>query len=277
MEGFLGTGATFLADFNLIVQLAMGVALLFGMMLARRKRYSAHKYCQSSVMLLNVVMIALIMAPSFRHQVASQIPAGLGDSYSTVATVHAVLGTIAGLLGLYIILVAATNLLPQRLRLERWKFWMRIELVLWWVVVLLGVGTYYIWYLGPSGQALPWQGAAGAHRVAVKVADLVPRGLAEPRHVAAKPDRVPVKVVNFEFTPRVVTIVAGTTLEWINEKGGHTVEADDGSFTSPTLDAGDLFEHTFDRPGEFPYHCGFHGEKGGKGMGGVVKVLPRAG
>ena len=42
MKGFLGTGATFAADLNLIVQLAMGVALLAGAFLARRKRFSAH-------------------------------------------------------------------------------------------------------------------------------------------------------------------------------------------------------------------------------------------
>ncbi len=49
MNGFLGTGATFRADLNLVVQIAMGIALLAGMMLARQKRFDAHKYCQSSV------------------------------------------------------------------------------------------------------------------------------------------------------------------------------------------------------------------------------------
>jgi hypothetical protein len=48
MSGFLGTGATFRADLNLIVQIAMGLALLFGMYLAKRKKFRAHKYCQSS-------------------------------------------------------------------------------------------------------------------------------------------------------------------------------------------------------------------------------------
>src|SRR6266496_2208861 len=77
MNGFLGTGATFRADLNLVVQLAMGLALLVGMFLARRKKFRAHKYCQSSVMLLNLVMIFLIMAPSFHKQVQPQLPGGL--------------------------------------------------------------------------------------------------------------------------------------------------------------------------------------------------------
>ena len=38
VTGFLGTGATFAADINLIIQLAMGGALIVGVILAKRKR-----------------------------------------------------------------------------------------------------------------------------------------------------------------------------------------------------------------------------------------------
>ena len=48
-RGFLGTGATFAADLNLIVQLLMGVALLLGMILARRRHYRAHAICQGAL------------------------------------------------------------------------------------------------------------------------------------------------------------------------------------------------------------------------------------
>jgi len=100
MNGFLGTGATFRADLNLVVQLAMGLALLVGMFLARRKQFRAHKYCQSSVMLLNLVMIFLIMAPSFHKQVQPQLPGGLKEAYYLVPYVHAILGAIAEVLGI---------------------------------------------------------------------------------------------------------------------------------------------------------------------------------
>ena len=120
---FLGTGATFRADLNLIVQLAMGAALLAGMFLARHKRFGAHKICQSSVMLLNLALIGFIMAPSFHTQVTPQIPAGLRDSYYLVATLHAGLGTLAELLGLYVVLVAATEWIPASLRFENWRLW----------------------------------------------------------------------------------------------------------------------------------------------------------
>src|SRR5215471_6895714 len=155
MNGFLGTGATWRADLNLVIQLAMGVMLLFGMVLARKKKFRHHKYCQTSVMLLNLVLIALVMSPSFHRQVEPQIPSGLGDSYYAVAAIHAGLGTAAELLGLYVVLRAATNILPQSLRFRRYKPWMRTELALWWVVIVFGVVTYCLWYVAPSHRSQP--------------------------------------------------------------------------------------------------------------------------
>ena len=157
MNGFLGTGATFRADLNLVVQLAMGLALLVGAFLARRKQFRAHKYCQSSVMLLNLVMIFLIMAPSFHKQVQPQLPGGLKETYYLVPYVHAILGGIAEVLGIYIVLVALRKLVPKKLRFKRYKPWMRTELALWWVVVLIGVCTYYVWYIGNPSKAVAQQ------------------------------------------------------------------------------------------------------------------------
>jgi Ca2+/H+ antiporter len=59
VSGFLGTGATFGADLNLLVQLIMGVSLIVGTLLAKRKRYRAHGICQTTVLLLNLLMIGL--------------------------------------------------------------------------------------------------------------------------------------------------------------------------------------------------------------------------
>ncbi len=149
MKGLLGTGATFAASLNLIVQVAMGIALLVGTFLARRKRYAAHGVCQTTVLLLNLVMITLVMWPSFHTQVMPRLPARLGRRYYAVATSHAALGIVAELFGLYIVLVAGTNIVPRRLRFQRWRLWMRAELALWWGVMLTGIGTYYVWYMAP--------------------------------------------------------------------------------------------------------------------------------
>ena len=89
---------------------------------------------------------------------------------------------------------------------------------------------------------------------------------------AARAATVTVKVSSFQFTPKTVTVAVGTTVEWVNTGGRHTVEADDGSFKSETLADGAKFSHTFTKAGKYPYHCTFHGDKGGKDMAGTVIV-----
>jgi plastocyanin len=90
--------------------------------------------------------------------------------------------------------------------------------------------------------------------------------------LAAPVANATVKISNFQFTPKVLTVAPGTTVEWVNEAGRHTVEADDGSFKSDVLKQGDKFAHKFDKAGTYAYHCEFHGEKGGKDMAGKIIV-----
>jgi len=149
VKGFLGTGATFEADANLVVQLLMAAALVAGVVLARRKRYRAHGICQTTVLLLNLLMIGLVMWPSFRRQVNPSLPKLLHKAYYAAPMIHAALGITAELLGLYVVLVAGTDVLPAWLRFRNWKLWMRTELVLWFVVVISGLWTYYSWYIRP--------------------------------------------------------------------------------------------------------------------------------
>ena len=152
MRGFLGTWASFNADLNLLAQIAMGIALLAGALLARSKRYAAHGACQAVVLILNLPMIALVMWPSLHVRVMPQLSRHFQKRYYAVATVHGVLGALAEVLGLYILLAAGTNILPRAWRFQRWKLWMRVELALWWVVLLSGIGTYYIWYAAPRSH-----------------------------------------------------------------------------------------------------------------------------
>ena len=148
MEGFLGTHAGIRADLNLTIQIAMGVALISGASLARAKRFVAHGICQTVVMVLNLVMICFLMWPSFYLHVLPRLPRRLGKRFYAVATIHGVLGVLAEILGLYIVLIAGTNILPETWRFKRWKLWMRVELALWWIVLLMGVVTYWVWFAG---------------------------------------------------------------------------------------------------------------------------------
>lgn len=249
MNDFLGTGATYRADLNLVLQVVMGLALLLGWWLARRQKFRAHGFCQSAVMILNLALIVMIMLPAFNRQVQPKVPSGLSDAYYLVAAIHAGLGTLAEFLGLYVVLVA-TNLLPASLRFQNWKLWMKTTLALWWISLLFGFGTYYYWYVKESkASAAPAQSiSTGALHATVKL-------------------------TNFSFEPKEITVKVGTTIEWINQTGKHSVVADEGSFDSDVLEPGGRFERKYDKPGIYPYYCALHGDKGGKEMSGVVKVV----
>ena len=142
-----GSDAPWQADLTLLIEAVMGIALLAGAVLARRRHYRAHAWCQSAVVLLNLVVIGFAMAPSFYIQLAPKIPQAIRKSYYAIATGHAALGVVAELTGLYVILAAGTNLLPKFLRLRNYRGWMRATLILWWAVLLLGVATYVRWYV----------------------------------------------------------------------------------------------------------------------------------
>ncbi len=146
MHALLRGAAPRAADWVLLGEIAMGLALIAGAVLARCRRYRAHAWCQSAVVLLNLALVAFFMARSFSRGVAPGLWAHLGHSYYWLAAAHGALGTCAELLTLYILLAAGTPLLPRRFRLVRYKLWMRSALALWWLVLLLGLATYLRWY-----------------------------------------------------------------------------------------------------------------------------------
>jgi uncharacterized membrane protein YozB (DUF420 family) len=145
-EDLLGAFAPPYANLALLLEIAMGVGLLLGAFLARRRRFRQHALCQSVIVLLNLALIVLVMIPSFRLQVIPKVPLKLGKAYYALATAHATFGTITEIAGLYVLLAAGTSILPERFRITNYKRWMRAILVLWWVVLLLGFATYARWY-----------------------------------------------------------------------------------------------------------------------------------
>jgi plastocyanin len=59
-----------------------------------------------------------------------------------------------------------------------------------------------------------------------------------------------VMVSDFQFTPALVTINVGDSVQWVNEGGLHNVNADDGSFRSGDPSTGSwTYTYTFNTPG----------------------------
>jgi uncharacterized membrane protein YozB (DUF420 family) len=140
--GFLGTAAPRTADIVLLLEVGMGAGLVAGALFARAKWYRLHAGCQSAIVLLNLILIALTMFPTFHSRVLPKLPARIGKPYYALAVTHAAMGSVAEIGGLYILLAAGTNLLPAKFRITRYKLWMRSVLLIWWIVLLLGIATY---------------------------------------------------------------------------------------------------------------------------------------
>jgi plastocyanin len=61
------------------------------------------------------------------------------------------------------------------------------------------------------------------------------------------------------FSPNPVDIKVGETVTWINDDfGRHTVTSKDGVFDSGMMGKGQSFSYTFDKAGEYTYHCEPH-------------------
>jgi len=145
-SGFLGN-APLGADLNLFVQGAVALALLIGMWLARRGSYRAHGACQASAFLVTLAMTLVWMTPAFHEVFLPGLARDGVNRINAAVAAHAALGTTTLILGVYVILVAATNLVPERLRFQDYKAWMRTLLGLWLATLGLGATTYWIAWL----------------------------------------------------------------------------------------------------------------------------------
>lgn len=254
-QGLFGTRAGFFADVNLVAQIILLLGLTVGYGLARRGNIPAHQYNQTAWVLFNIVLTVFIMALVFNVQVRPGIPDNLRDAYGLTATLHAVLGTITILCGIYILL-RMNKLLPKALRVSWWKGLMRATLGLYWLTGLFGVGTYYFWYIRP----LPVVEVPTPEPT--QVGGLQPGG------------QVSVPLANYAFVPADLTIPAGTTVRFENlDPDAHTVTFDNKEFSAIGFQTGDTGEIKFDGVGTFQYFCEYHGGPGLSGMSGVIRVV----
>lgn len=77
--------------------------------------------------------------------------------------------------------------------------------------------------------------------------------------VAATPAAVQTEIFRYAYPASRLTVERGTTIEWTNRDAVvHTVSADDGSWASGAIPAGEIWRARFDEPGIFTFHCGPH-------------------
>ena len=78
-------------------------------------------------------------------------------------------------------------------------------------------------------------------------------------NVAEAQDANTVVMKNFDFSPMMLTVSAGSAVTWKNLDGEpHTVVNDSGMFRSAALDQNDTYQFKFDKPGVYKVFCGIH-------------------
>ena len=145
MDGLLGTKAGIQADLNLLLHLAILLLIVTGFTFARRKRFEIHEKWMFSGIVLVAISFFAWMAPSYIgnfHVIVNEL-------YSPgviVTNIHVAMGTITGILAIYIILRMKFDL-PQRFTVKRVKRLMRTTFTLWWLTFIFGLSFYLIYYV----------------------------------------------------------------------------------------------------------------------------------
>ena len=144
--GFLGTKAHFGADLALVLTLIAAVLFTVGWRLAVRRRYDGHRWIMTTAVLLDAVVILAWMVRSFVLYVWPKLPAGLDQRAYAVNTVHAVIGIVGLVLGVFVVL-RGNELVPKALRFSNYKAYMRTSYALFMLATLAGVAVYVVAYV----------------------------------------------------------------------------------------------------------------------------------
>jgi uncharacterized membrane protein YozB (DUF420 family) len=148
--GFLGTRAPLYADLALILILLTAVLFTIGWRLAVGRHLDAHRWIQTLAVIINTGVAVVVMIASFIIYILPGIPGKLLEGTYGITTVHAFVGTLALLLGVFVVMRGHEQV-PKRLRFSNYKLFMRISYALYMLATLLGVIVYVAVYAaGPA-------------------------------------------------------------------------------------------------------------------------------
>jgi uncharacterized membrane protein YozB (DUF420 family) len=161
-DGFLGTGASLLADLTLVAYILLIVpGMIAGYTFARRGLHRPyHKYTMMTIVVVNWFLIIFLMLTAYSYDVIGNIGAKPTNPRYLMPTIHGILGLVAQVLATYIVyrMVREDTLVARgkqrgETKEQLSKYWflnakkfMRLTLVLWLATALLGVFNYLIRY-----------------------------------------------------------------------------------------------------------------------------------
>lgn len=158
--GFLGTGASLLADLTLLAYLLLIIpGMVGGWWLAKRGKHRPHhKWFMITITVVNWVLIIALMIVAYLFDVPANLPVQPGNSRYLIPSIHGVLGLVAQLLATYVVYrmlkediqVARAKARGERNMSAYWftsaKWTMWTVLILWLMTSGLGVFNYLVRY-----------------------------------------------------------------------------------------------------------------------------------
>jgi len=145
MSGILGTAAGTQADINLLLHVLILALIVTGFTFARRKKFTIHEKWMFTGIALVAVSFFAWMAPSYlRNFIETNAFSNLSSLGVLITNTHVVLGSITGILAIYIVLRMKFDL-PPRFTVKRVRRLMRTTFTLWWLTFIFGL-SYYIWF-----------------------------------------------------------------------------------------------------------------------------------
>ncbi len=161
-QGFLGTGASLLADLTLLAYILLLVpGMITGFVFARQGKYRPnHKYTMITITAINWALIIFLMVVAYSYDVIGNIGQQPGNARYLIPSIHGVLGLVAQVLATYVIfrmlreerqVAAAKKRGEPKEKISRFyftsaKYFMRTILALWLLTSLLGIFNYLIRY-----------------------------------------------------------------------------------------------------------------------------------
>ena len=144
---FLNNSVALTITANLVVQIVVLILLGYGYNLKSKLKFRQHGIVMSTALILHLIMAAYVMIPSLVFAVIEEyiLPAPLGTT-SIVTLIHAVLGSIALLFGVWI--VASWRFQKNIQGCFTRKKYMLKTLTVWVASLVFGIILYAI-FIGP--------------------------------------------------------------------------------------------------------------------------------
>ena len=144
-SGFLTGRSSLGADVSLLVSVLAVALLTFGVVLVRRRHYDAHRWIQTTAVVLNAVLVVVWMFRSLRLYILPGIPGTLSTHGHALAAVHAATGGVGVVLGVFVV-VRAGQLTRRGQSIGRYKTAMRVAYIVYLAAFVLGLWLYVVTY-----------------------------------------------------------------------------------------------------------------------------------